>query len=400
MKVSFVTPRYGTEVLGGAEYAARMLAERLVSQLDWNVEALTSCALDASTWQDSYPPGDCEINGVNVRRFSVSQPRHPKFHETSAKVHGRPRLAPMSLQEQWVDEQGPTAPAMLEAIAASNADVFVFYPYLYYPTVRGLPLVADRSVLHPAAHDEPSLQMSIFSRVFSSASGLVFQTDGERRLSEDLFPIAHHRQLLLGLGVDHRPGDEAGFRRQFGLGERPYVLCLGRVDDGKGCAVAARYFQEYKRRNPGPLALVFAGTVVDPVPTDDDIFMTGPVSDDHKWGALNGSTVLLSASAYEAFSLALVEGWAAGKPALVNARCIATREHVERSKGGLWFDSYHSFAAALDRLTTTNPLATQMATAGKHYVDSRFRWPALIDRYGDFLLETADRSSNKLAKAG
>ena len=29
MKVAYVTPRYGTEVVGGAEHAARMLAERL-----------------------------------------------------------------------------------------------------------------------------------------------------------------------------------------------------------------------------------------------------------------------------------------------------------------------------------------------------------------------------------
>ena len=29
MKLAFVTPRYGLEVIGGAETAARMLAERL-----------------------------------------------------------------------------------------------------------------------------------------------------------------------------------------------------------------------------------------------------------------------------------------------------------------------------------------------------------------------------------
>ena len=49
MKLTFVTPRYGTEVIGGAETAARMLAERLCRRSDWEVEVLTSCALDHLT---------------------------------------------------------------------------------------------------------------------------------------------------------------------------------------------------------------------------------------------------------------------------------------------------------------------------------------------------------------
>ena len=32
MKLAFVTPRYGLDVIGGAESAARMLAERLAAQ--------------------------------------------------------------------------------------------------------------------------------------------------------------------------------------------------------------------------------------------------------------------------------------------------------------------------------------------------------------------------------
>ena len=53
MKLSFVTPRYGTEVIGGAETAARMLAERLCLRPDWEVEVLTSCAMDHLTWENT-----------------------------------------------------------------------------------------------------------------------------------------------------------------------------------------------------------------------------------------------------------------------------------------------------------------------------------------------------------
>ena len=57
VKLAFVTPRYGTEVIGGAETAARMLAERLCQRPDWEVEVLTSCALDHLTWENTEPAG-------------------------------------------------------------------------------------------------------------------------------------------------------------------------------------------------------------------------------------------------------------------------------------------------------------------------------------------------------
>ena len=66
MKVAYVTPRYGEEVVGGAEAGARGLAEHLVSDLGWDVEALSTCAIDNRTWADEYDEGTTELNGVRV----------------------------------------------------------------------------------------------------------------------------------------------------------------------------------------------------------------------------------------------------------------------------------------------------------------------------------------------
>jgi hypothetical protein len=57
-KVAFVTPRYGPEVMGGAETAARQLAEHLTAECQWSVEVFTTGALDHITWDDVLPPGD------------------------------------------------------------------------------------------------------------------------------------------------------------------------------------------------------------------------------------------------------------------------------------------------------------------------------------------------------
>src|SRR5665213_2304665 len=153
MRLTYVVPRYGLEVVGGAESAARNLAERLVASRGWDVEVLTTCAADAMTWANEYDPGTVDINGVRVRRFRSDAGRDPGFHPYSGALLAAPAQATVEDADRWVDLQGPVCPELIGAIRDSPADLVAFYPYLYHPTVRGLPLVADRSVFHPATHD-------------------------------------------------------------------------------------------------------------------------------------------------------------------------------------------------------------------------------------------------------
>ena len=389
MRVAYVVPRYGLEVLGGAEYGARMLAERLVSQLGYQVEVITTCALDAGTWRDEYPPGTVDINGVTVHRFASKAGRDPGFEPFSRTVLARPEAADQATCERWIELQGPVNPDAVAAAADSDADLVVFYPYLYYPTVHGVPAVGPRAVMHPAAHDEPPLRLPIFRDVFARTQAFVFQTYGERRLAESLFPVADRAHIVMGLGVEEGTGTPP----DFGLGDRPYLLCLGRVDDGKGAGMLARYFAEYKARRPGPLALVFAGPVVNRPPDHPDVVVAGAVDEDVKWGALRGCTALVNPSYFEAFSIVLMEGWTAGVPVLVNGHCLATREHCERSGGGLWFEGYAEFEAAVDRLTGDGEVRRALAETGAAYVEVNFRWPGIIDRYRVFLESAATRAA-------
>ena len=106
-------------------------------------------------------------------------------------------------------------------------------------------------VLHPAAHDEPALYFSAFRRSFRDIDGFVYHTRAERDLMEDVFRIGARPQVVLGLGVNDpagagRPGGEI-----LGLGDRPYLCYLGRVDEHKGCGMLADYFAEYKAAAPG-----------------------------------------------------------------------------------------------------------------------------------------------------
>lgn len=394
MKLAFVVPRYGVEVLGGAEYGARMLAERLVDRLGWEVEVLTTCAVDSRTWAEAYQPGEADLNGVRVRRFRSAAGRDPGFEKFSSRLLRSPGTATAADGRRWIDLQGPVNPDVVEAAADGDADLVVFYPYLYHPTVHGVPAVGRRAVLQPAAHDEPPLRLPLFREVFAGAPALVFHTFGERRLAEALFAVAATPQIVIGLGAEPSPGDPAAARRAVGLREgEPFLLCVGRIDDGKGTGLLARFFAAYKGRRPGPLKLVYAGPVIDPVPAHPDIIVAGVVDETVKWGLLEGAAALVSPSPFESFSIVLIEAWTAGTPVLVNASCLATTEHVRRSGGGLTFSGYGRFEVAVERLTGDEALRSGLAARGGAYVRRTFTWPVIIDRYRGFLERAAERAA-------
>jgi glycosyltransferase involved in cell wall biosynthesis len=391
MKVAFVVPRYGLQIRGGAETGARMLAEHLVADRGDQVEVFTSAALDALTWRDELHAGSERINGVTVHRILSEVGRGEGFHPLSGMLLADPEHASAEDCERWVDLQGPKSPDLLRAVEASDADVIAFYPYLYYPTIRGLPLVRDRAILHPAAHEEPALHLPVFDALFSGCRGFAFHTRSERRLVVERFRVATTPQVVVGLGVEESEGSAEAARAAFGLGDAPYLLCIGRVDDKKGTGILWRYFRSYKERHPGDLRLVLVGQVVDPPDMGRDIIVTGMIDDASKWGLLRGAHALVAPSPFESFSLTVVEGMTAGAPAIVNAVCGATREHCEQSGAGMWFEGFAEFEAVLDRMLGDARLHETMRQNGFRYVEATYRWPVFMDRYGTFLEEFVAR---------
>jgi glycosyltransferase involved in cell wall biosynthesis len=394
VKLAYVVPRYGPQINAGAEYAVRMLAERLVDQHDWQVEVLTTCAVDTQTWADHLPPGTTVDNGVTVRRFRSESGRHPRFNALSHAVLGAPERASTADQRRWLDLQGPCSAGLLAATGSTDADLVAFSPYLFQPSVQGVPAVGPhRAVFHPAAHDEPPLRLPVMRKVFAGAAGFVFYTHSERRLVEARFGVGAKPQLVLGLGVEEHPGRAGDARTRLGLGQAPYLLSVGRVDNGKGTGALVEFFAAYKARHPGPLRLVVAGDVVDPPTAHDDVVLPGRIDDETKWGLMRGATAFVNPSAFESFSLVVIEAWRAGAPVVVNGRCEATREHCERSGGGLWYQSFAEFEVTIDRLVRDDALRARLATAGGDYVRASFEWPGLIDRYATFLELLADRNA-------
>ncbi len=398
MKVGFVLPRYGPEIHGGAETAGRLLAERLRDLPGWSAEVFTTCALDTVTWADEYAQGASVVDGIVVHRFGSLPKDVAAFDRRSRAVFPAPESLSEAEALEWIEMQGPVSPGLVDAAAASDCDLVTFHPYLYWPTVEGVSRLGARSVLHPATHDEPPIRLAAFRRVFEGAGGRVFWTDEERGLAERLFPeIVAAPQTVLGIGVESRDGDVTEARESLGLGDRPYLLCLGKVTEMKGTSMLARFFTAWKERNPGPLALVFAGPVVDGPLAGPDVFVAGSVDEATKWGLLRGARALVSPSAYESLSLVVLEAWSVGTPVLVNGACPTTRRHCATSGGGLWFEGFGAFECAVGRLVADDHLCAEMGAAGSAYVEARYTWPAVLDRYTSFLERVAEHAREATA---
>ena len=351
----------------------------------------TTCALDPHTWADELEPGLTAVNGVPVHRHPSAHGRIMDFYNLDGLLRLAPQLATRDQGKRWVDYNGPVSPHLVDAVCASDADVVAFYPYMYHPTVATIGKVRVPAVLHPAAHDEPALYLPVFRGTFGDADGFCFHTAAERSLVERMYPVAERPQIVLGLGVGESEGTGRPGVELLGLGDRPYIVSVGRVDEHKGSKMLAAYFATYKERHPGPLALALVGPVSYQPPPHPDIVVTGPVDEPDKWDIVRDALVAVSPSALESFSLVVVEAWVDRVPVLVNGSCGPTREHAERSGGGLWFQSYPEFEAALHRLVTDAALRTALGQRGRDYVDAHFQWPVVIARYDAFLESVAER---------
>jgi glycosyltransferase involved in cell wall biosynthesis len=396
MRLLFVVQRYGREVAGGAELHCRQLATRLAGR-GHEVEALTSCAVSYVDWANEYPSGTESLDGVSVHRLPVAAPRDQRrFSSLDRRVVGGHKPVPLHLQEEWMRLQGPELRDLTPWLGrhAGSFDVVIFFTYLYYPTWAGLPAACGLAptVLHPTAHDEPPFYLPLFDATFRLPSAFAFSTPEEAGLVRRRFGREAPSEIV-GIGVDlDAGGNEDRFRARWGLGDRPYLLFVGRVDPGKGSHEIYDFFSAYKRRNPGPLALVILGEPVEPPPPHPDVVLTGFVDEATKHGALAGALALVQPSYFESFSMVLTEAWVHRKPALVQGRCEVLEGQVRRSGGGIPYCGFAEFEAALDMLIESWDLRAALGEAGRRYVEERYAWDAVLERYERLLAETKGSS--------
>jgi glycosyltransferase involved in cell wall biosynthesis len=379
-KVAFVVQRCGLEVNGGAEALCLKIAERMSKY--WDVEILTTCALDYMTWQNYYSVGVTEVSGVKIRRFRVPKQRDIKvFNRLSEKIAPRLQEATLEEQEAWMMAQGPFSPDLIAYVKQHEQeyDAFIFFTYLYATTYFLLPIVAHKAYLSPLAHDEWTIYLNMWDKFFEKPRGFLFNTIEERDLIKARFPKVKIDGLVAGLAVEPPISCSAEhFRQQYNIYE-PFLLYIGRVDPSKGCQELFDYFVDLRSHEISPRKLVLLGKSTMPIPHHPDIMALGFVDEQTKWNALAACDLLIMPSPYESLSIVLLEAWAVGKPVLVNGKCDVLVGQSRRAQGGLWYYNKEQFQVALEKMDER--VKNQLGLQGKFFVETNYVWSKIENEY-------------------
>ncbi len=372
MKIAFVVQRCGKEVNGGSELHCLQFAQVLSRICE--VEVLTTCALDYLSWANHYPPGVEDVDGVEVRRFPVDTPRDmDKFGEFSRYIHDNLQQVSRQEQEDWLRAQGPVSTALQNYIVENRDryDKFIFFTYLYQPYFL-LPLVREKAILVPTAHDEWPIYMSIWDDFFALPAGFIFNTEEEVDFLKKRFPSLSFNGPIIGNGVERpRSVNPLRFREKFAI-EESFLLYTGRVDQSKGCGQLFEYFIDLRKSETIPRKLVLMGKAAMDIPDHPDIIHLGFVDEQVKWDGMSAADWLINPSPHESLSIVLLESWLVGTPTLVTDQCEVLVGQSKRSNGGLWYNDLNAFRYALQYVDILKRRI--MGRQGKKFVMENYSW--------------------------
>lgn len=379
-------PRYGPDVVGGAETLCRLMAENLAGH-GVDVEVLTTCAVDHFTWANHHPEGVSVEGGVPVRRFPVSGSRDPDLFWRLHTAIALERELGDAQQLEWM-ANSVWSDGLQRALDEDGERWLVGIPYLFGTAFWAAAAHPARTALIPCAHDEPHARQPVVRRALEGVAGCMANSDGERDLLARLAPRADVRVVGVGYEPEPIPGPAEVEAFCAGHGLAPgYLLYAGRREEGKGVPALFAHYARYRRTRPDapPLALMGAGDLPVPEEIAGAVVELGFVPGGHRAAAYAGASVLLHPSVMESFGMVLLEAWIAGTPALVNGGSPVLVSHCRESGGGLWYDGADEFDAALDLLREDAALRAAMAASGAAYALRRFAWPEVRRRFTEAL---------------
>ncbi len=376
-KIAFVNHRYGLEVTGGSELLCRMLAEHMKDT--YQVEVLTTCAIDDTTWVNYYKPGKEQIHGVCVRRFQVQKTRNWDIcNQLDSLLENKHTY---EAEISWIQGQGPYSPELFTYIHG-NYDEYravIFMTYLYYTTAMCM-LGIPNALFLPTAHDEPSIYLPHYKRVFREHCGFIFNTVEERDLTERIFGIGNLPYEICGIGVclpDFKQMSDC--RNKFGI-QYPYLIYARRIAEGKGCGELFQYFLEYKSKYQDDLHLVLIGNKAMEIPNCKYIKYLGFVEEDEKLSLMHNAEALVIASRFESLSIVALESMAAGRPIIVSGQCPVLKGHCVRSGAGFWFHDYDEFEDAYLSVKQDKRKENLFGKKARIYVEENYQWEVIVSK--------------------
>jgi glycosyltransferase involved in cell wall biosynthesis len=380
--IALVPPRYGPDVVGGAEAVFAEVGRGLAAR-GWDVEVLTTCARDHYTWTNEYPAGESTDGALRIHRFPTVMDtpgthRDRLGHRLLAGEH-------LSIPEQqlWINDS-LRVPELWHHVLdhGHRYRAIILGPYMFWTTYAVGQVHPERTILIPCLHREPAAKLDIYKPLVEGARGIFFLADPERDLAAELFRLPPRNDVVGAplFAPDHH--DVEGFRRETGI-DGPFVYYAGRREWAKGWLDLVEAFAVLRERGTR-LRLVTSG-VGAPETRDHDLgdglVDLGFVDDVRRDAAMAAAAAYVQPSALESFSRTVLEAWAAGTPVIANAGSEVVSWHVERSGAGMLYRDRAELIEALALLEEAPDAFRNLAEPGRAYVEAHYRPDDVLDRF-------------------
>ena len=410
MKLAFITPRYGADIVTGPEHACRLLAEHISRRHD--VDVITTCSRPAGRGRNDYAEGPDRVRGVRIRRFPVSQSTAGDLSQATARLTAEPHGRPDELD--WVKQSGPWSAGLLDHLKQQQHayDAVVFFSMSAATTVYGLPLASSRSVLFPYVQLTPALRLGLWTDVLESPRAIGLVSAAERPLMRRFVRAAVSNEELVGIGIERSPqhsyprhqqdpaddlvDDDAPMADAEALEPLPearglpfkrrhrlyasFALYGGRIDPDNGCQEMLDYFDSYAGTNQDPLSLVLMGVKMMRVAEAPYLLQAGVLPDRERMVAYEAAEVTIAPASADLLAESVLESFAVGTPVLASARNAAAVEHCSKANAGLYYENRDEFVECLKLLASDRSLREKLGNNGRRYIEEHYRWDGVVTR--------------------
>ncbi|HEY9076285.1 MAG TPA: glycosyltransferase family 4 protein [Anaerolineaceae bacterium] len=218
--------------------------------------------------------------------------------------------------------------------------------------------------------------------LYRQADAVIALTGAEKRILAQM-GVREERIHVTGIGpILAETSRPAAFRAQYGLGEDPLVLFLGKKFEYKGVG-ALLQAAELVWRDAPETHFVFMGPRTDysrrlfGLGSDRRVLEIDEVDLQTKTDALAACTLLCLPSTQESFGGVYTEAWSFGKP-VIGCDIPAVAEVIREGENGfLVHQEPGEIAARVLDLLRNPALAQQMGAAGERQVQERYTWARL-----------------------
>jgi glycosyltransferase involved in cell wall biosynthesis len=206
------------------------------------------------------------------------------------------------------------------------------------------------------------------------------------------YGVSRDKVLVIPNGIsesDFIEDDSKYFREKFGLGTRPFILFVGRLNLIKGPDILLKAFCEIKNRFPD-VDLIFAGpdggmlaeleSIVKKEKAEDRVSFLGYVGGFDKSNAYHAAMFLAIPSRHEAMSIVVLEAGISGTPVLLTDQC-GFNQVAEVGGGWVVAATIESLKNSLIEVLS-NPKQIEVAGINlKKYVETNFSWNIIVQEY-------------------